>query len=115
MPELVDLVVNLRVLLDIGIGRRNIGFRLIVIVVADEVFDRVIREELAKLREELSSESFVMAENQRRLVHLLNNVCHRVGFSGPGRTQKNLSSLAVPQAANQCLDGSRLIAGRLKW
>jgi hypothetical protein len=41
----VDLLVDLGFFLDKGIRPRDIGFWLIVVVVADEVFDGVVRKE----------------------------------------------------------------------
>ena len=43
----VDLVVDRRFLLDVRVGGRDVGFRLVVVVVADEVFDGVLRERTA--------------------------------------------------------------------
>jgi hypothetical protein len=47
--HLLDVVVDRRVLLDEGIGGRHVGLGLVVVVVGDEVLDRVVREELAEL------------------------------------------------------------------
>ena len=40
--QLVQLVVDRRFFLDVGVGGGNVGFRLVVVVVADEVLDRVV-------------------------------------------------------------------------
>ncbi len=45
MAQLVDLVVDAGVLLDIGVGGRNVGFGLIVVVIRNEVADRVFRKQ----------------------------------------------------------------------
>jgi hypothetical protein len=50
----LDLVVDRRVLLDIGVGRRDVGLGLVVVVIADEVLDRVVRKEPLELVAELS-------------------------------------------------------------
>jgi hypothetical protein len=42
----VDLLVDRGILLDIGVGARHIGFRLVVVVVGDEIFDRVVGKKL---------------------------------------------------------------------
>jgi hypothetical protein len=49
----VDLLVDGRVLLDIGVGARDIGLGLVVVVVRDEILDRVLREEALELAVEL--------------------------------------------------------------
>ena len=46
MAEALDLVVDRRVLLDVGVGLRDIGLWLVVVVIGDEVLDGVAREEL---------------------------------------------------------------------
>ena len=42
--QLVQLVVDGGFFFDVDVARRDVGFRLIVVVVADEVLDRVVRE-----------------------------------------------------------------------
>ena len=54
VPHPVDLFINGRVFLDITIGRGEIGFRLIVVVITDKILHRVLGEELRKLSIELS-------------------------------------------------------------
>ena len=46
----IDLFVDDRVLLDEGVGRRDVRLGLVVVVVADEVVDRVVGEQLLELR-----------------------------------------------------------------
>ena len=45
VAQFINLVVNGSVLFNISIALRNIGFRLIIIVVRYKIFNRVIREE----------------------------------------------------------------------
>ena len=45
---------------------RNIGFRLVVVVIADEVFDAVFGEEVFKLAEQLGRQGFVLRNDQSR-------------------------------------------------
>ena len=40
--EAVDLLVDAGLLLDVGVGLRNVGLGLVVVVVGDEVLDRVV-------------------------------------------------------------------------
>ncbi len=49
MPEPVNLLINTGVFFDIGIGLGDVGLRLVIIIVTDEIFDGVFREELLKL------------------------------------------------------------------
>ena len=62
----VDLLVDRGFLLDIGVGPRHIGFGLVVIVVGDEILDRVLREEALHLAIELRRQRLVGREDERR-------------------------------------------------
>jgi hypothetical protein len=53
MPHAVDLLVDGGVLFDIGVGARDIGLGLVIVVIGDEIFDRVLREETLELTIEL--------------------------------------------------------------
>ena len=62
----VDLLVDRAFLLDVGVGARHIGFRLVVVVIGDEIFDRVVGKEALELAIELRGERLVGREDQRR-------------------------------------------------
>ena len=59
MPEAVDLVVDRRVLLDVGVAGGDVGLGLVVVVVGHEILDPVAREELAELVGQLGGEGLV--------------------------------------------------------
>ncbi len=40
--QALDLLVDRRILLDVGVGARDVGLGLVVIEVADEILDRVV-------------------------------------------------------------------------
>ena len=67
----VDLVVDDRVLLDERVARRDVRFGLVVVVVADEVLDGVVGEEVVHLAVELRGERLVGREDERRLLRVL--------------------------------------------
>ncbi|MCY1520831.1 hypothetical protein D9M68_556230 [compost metagenome] len=46
--QLFDLFINAEVFLDIGVGDRHIGFRLIIIVIRDKIVNRIFGKELLK-------------------------------------------------------------------
>ena len=58
----VDLFVDLGFLLDIGVGPGDIGLGLVVVVVADEVFDGVVGEEALEFAVKLRGERLVRAQ-----------------------------------------------------
>jgi len=64
--ELVQLLVNRGFLLDVEIARGNVRFRLVVVVVGDEILDRIVREELLELVKELRGQGFCCARAQAR-------------------------------------------------
>ena len=76
VAEAVDLVVDRGVLLDVRVGRWDVRLGLVVVVVADEVLDPVVGEELAHLLGELGGEALVRGEDQvgrctRSIVHAI--------------------------------------------
>jgi len=111
--QLVQLLVDGGFLLDIEVAGRNVGLRLIVVVVADEVFDRVRGEELLELVVELGGEGLVVSQNQRRAIRLLDDLGHGEGFAGAGNAEQHLMFFAVQEPLDELVDGAGLIAARL--
>ena len=101
-----DLVVDRRILLDVGVGPRDVGLRLIVVEVADEVLDRVVREEVLELRVELRRERLVVAHDQRRPADLLDDVRHCEGLPRARHAEQRL--VHVPGADRLHQLGNRL-------
>ena len=62
--QLVKLIVDSCFFIDIKICRRDIGFGLVIIVVADEILDGVFRKKRFELVIELCRQRFVVGENQ---------------------------------------------------
>ncbi len=60
----VDLLVDVGFLLDIGVGARDVGFGLVIVVVGDEILDRVVGEEALELAIELRGQRLVRREDQ---------------------------------------------------
>ena len=96
MPEAIDLVVDRRVLLDVEVLRRDVGLGLVVVVVADEVLDGVLGEELAELVAELGGQRLVVGDDQRRALDPLDHAGHRERLAGPGRAEQAAEPLAAP-------------------
>ena len=84
MAHPVDGVVNLGFLFDVGIGARNVGFGLIIVVVGDEILHGVVREEALELAVELRGERLVGGENDRGSLGLFDQLGHREGLAGSG-------------------------------
>ena len=49
VPEPIDLVVDVRLLLDVGVGLGDVGLRLVVVVVRHEILRRVVRKVVLEL------------------------------------------------------------------
>ena len=81
MAQAVDLFIDGRVFLDIGIRVGDIRFRLIIIVIGNKIFHRVIREKLTELRTELGGEGLIMSQHQRRSVQFFDNGRHGKGLA----------------------------------
>ena len=112
MAELVYLVVYHRLLLDISVGRRHIGLRLIIIVIRNEVVHRVIRKKLAKFVRKLGGQGLVMGDDERRLLDFGYHVRNCEGLTGTRNAQKSLVLIAFFKAGNQFLYRPRLISAR---
>ena len=110
VPQPVDVVVDGRVLLDVEVGLRDVGLGLVVVVVGDEVLDRVLRQELAELVAELRGERLVVGDHERRLLHLLDDPRHRRRLPGPGGAEQRLVAVAAARSTRRARRSPR--AGR---
>ena len=110
-PHLLDVVVDRRVLLDVRVGRRNVGLGLVVIVIGDEVLDGVVREEIAHLPVELCGQGLVGSEHQRRSSDLFDNLRHRERLSGAGDAKQRLVGEPGLDPFDELPDRGGLISG----
>src|SRR5262245_28512907 len=110
-PHAIDLVVDRRFFLDVRVGRRHVGFRLVVVVVADEVLDGVVGEETPELLEELRGQRLVVDHHQRRPVHSGDGLRHRERLAGAGDTEQDLVGVTAIEAFDELADRPFLVAG----
>ena len=115
MAHAVDLLVNLAFFLDIGVRAWDIGLRLVIVIVADEVFDRVIGKKSLELAIELRRECLVGGKNDRRALRLFNDFGHGVGLACACGAEQNLFTLSISHALAQFFDRGGLIPGRRKF
>ena len=112
VPKPLDLGVDRRVLLDEGVGLRHVGLWLVVVVVADEVFDGVVRHQLAELVGELRGEGLVVREHQGRPLNLLDQPGGGRRLSRSGGAEQHDVGLSGVDAVREFGDRGRLIAAR---
>src|ERR1019366_8945765 len=110
--HLFDVLVDRGVLLDEGIGSRNVRLRLVVVVVRNEILDRALGKEHLEFAVELRRESLVVRKNQRGTLNLLYHVGDREGLPRPGHAQQRLMRKAAAETVHKLFDGLRLIARR---
>ena len=63
VAEAVDFLVDGGVLFDVGVRRRDIRFRLIVIVIGNEIFHRAVGEECPELASRAAPPAFCCAQS----------------------------------------------------
>ncbi len=112
MAQALDLLVDRGVFLDVGVGRGDVRFGLIVVEVRDEILDRVVGKKVAELGAQLGGERLVVAQHQRRLLHQLDHARHRHGFAAPGDAEQRLRAVAAQDAFGQRVGRLGLVAGK---
>lgn len=111
MAQALNLVVDGAVLLNEGVGVGDIGLWLVVVVVGDKVFHRIVGKELLELRAQLRGQGFVVGQDKGGTLDLLNDLSHGKGFAGAGHPQKGLFVQSQLHALGQAGDGLGLIPG----
>ena len=108
----VDLLVDRGLLLDEGVRARHVGFRLVVVVVGDEILDGVVGEEGLELAVELGGEGLVGGQDQGRALGALDDVGGGEGLARAGDAEQDLGLVVVGNAGDEVGDGGRLVALR---
>jgi hypothetical protein len=112
VPQPVDLLVDGGVLLDVQIPARDVCLRLVVVVVGDEVLDRVLGEECPELVAQLGRERLVVGDHERRPLHSLDHAGHRHRLAGARCAEQRLEALALAHALGEGLDRLGLVGRR---
>ncbi len=111
MAQTLDLVVDGAVLFNKSIGVGDIGFGLVVIVVADEILHGVVGKKFPELRAELGGQGLVVGQDQGGLLDLFDDLRHGKGLAGAGHAQERLLIQSQLYAPGQGFDGLRLVPG----
>ena len=107
----VDLVVDGRVLLDVGVRGRDVGLGLVVVVVGDEVLHPVVGEELLQLRGQLGGQRLVGLDDQGGPLDRLDGPGDGGRLARSGDAQQGLEAVTPLQALDQAGDGLGLVTG----
>ena len=91
----------------------DIGLRLIVVVIADEILHGVVGEKLPELLAQLGRQGLIVGQHQCGALHLFDDLGHGVGLAGAGNAQQHLLPQAVFNALGQLFDGLGLVTGGL--
>ena len=110
--HLFDMFVDRGIFFDKGVRSRNVGFRLVIIVIGDKILHRIMRKELLHLSVQLRGERLVGCHNQGRTLHLLHHVGDGEGFAGAGDAQQGLLREPGLQAFDQLPDRLGLVTRR---
>ena len=111
VAQAVDLLVDRRVLLDVEVLARDVRLGLVVVVVRDEVLDRVVGEERPELVAELGGQRLVVRHDERRALDALDDARHRHRLAGTGGAQEGDHPVASGQRCRGFVDGPRLVGG----
>ena len=111
VPHLINLVINRRILRNICVRGRHIGLRLIIIIIRHKILNRIVRKKRLELAVKLCCKRLIVRYDERRLIQLRDNICHREGLAGAGYTEQRLTFLARFKAFYQPVDCFRLIPG----
>ena len=98
-PQLVEFVIDGRLLFNVEIGGRNVSFGLVIVVIGNEILDGIVREETLELVIELRRQRLVVRHDYRRTVHRLNYLGHGERLAGASNPEQNLVRLAVKHPA----------------
>ena len=113
VAQTFHIVVDVRILLDVGVGLGDVRLGLVVVVVGDEVADRVVRHQLAEFGAQLRGQRLVRLDDQRGTLQALDQPGRGGRLAGAGGAHEHHVVLAVLDARGQFLDGLRLVARRL--
>ncbi len=112
--QAVNLLVDGRLLFDVGVRGRDVGLRLVVVVVGDEILDRIFGEEGSELLVELRGQSLVVGDDERGALRALDHGGDREGLARTRDAEQDLILRALVEPADERVNRLRLIALRLE-
>ena len=113
MPQPLDVVVDRAVLLDIGVGLRDVRLGLVIVVVGDEVLDGVVRQHLPQLVGQLRGQCLVGGHHEGRPLQPLDQPGGGGRLAGAGGAEQHHVALPGADPPFEFVDGRGLVARRL--
>ena len=114
MAHAVDRIVDRCIFFYIGIRLRKIRFRLIVIVIADEIVNRVMGKKPLKFVKELGGQRLVVHHHQRRPLDVGDHAGQCEGLSRAGHPQQHLVRVPGTETIDKAIDRRPLVPPRFK-
>ncbi len=111
-PHLFNVFVYRRILLDEGVRGRHIGLGLVVVVVGNEILDRVVRKEVPHFRIKLGGKGLVGGQHQGGALDTGDHVGDGEGLAGSRHPKQCLEGKPRLETLDQGLDRPRLVTGR---
>src|SRR5207302_10592830 len=96
----VEVLVDLSIFFDVNVALGDVGFGLVVIVIANEIMNGVARKEGAELLVKLCRQGLVVRQHQGRLADLGDRMGRGERLSGSGRAQQRLTQLAAAKPSH---------------
>jgi hypothetical protein len=98
---LINLIVDLRGLFNVEIPPWNVSLGLKIIIIANEILDRVVRKKILEFSVQLRAQRLVVGKHQRRAVHGRDAICDHEGLAAPGNAAQDLVRTPLPQSTQQ--------------
>src|SRR2546423_14453108 len=112
--QAVNLLVDGRLFFDVGGGGGDVSLGLVVVVVGDEILDRVFGGEGLELLVELRGERLVVCDDERGALRALDDGGDREGLARTRDAEKDLILHALVESAPERVNRLRLIPLRLE-
>ena len=109
----VYLLVDSQVLLDIGVGSRQIGLWLVVVIIADIILHRILWEEAPHFLIQLGGQRLVVRQDEHGFTYVGNDVGNGKRLTRTRHAQQHLGLVATTDAVRQLADSFRLVTCRL--
>ncbi len=112
VPHLIDRVIDGRIFGNIGVGLGKVCLRLVIIIIAHEIFDGVVGKKLPEFLVELTGQRLVVDQDQRRLLDAGDQVRHREGLARAGHPEQHVVPRAGLHPGGELLNRLGLIPTR---